>query len=293
MSESAEIGIIGGSGLYDMDGLSDAREVDVDTPFGKPSDAIRIGTLEGRRVAFLARHARGHRILPSELNFRANIFAMKKLGVEWVISVSAVGSLKNEYSPMHMLVPDQLVDRTHQRVSTFFGRGLVAHVALAHPFSTPLRKILKEACDEAGATCHEGGTYICIEGPLFSTQAESELYRSWGMDVVGMTAMQEARLAREAELSYATLAMITDYDCWHPEHDSVTADQIIATLVRNAATAQAVLKAALRRVPPAGDPARRQCESWEALKTSLVTASEIVPEQVKRDLEPLIGRYMK
>jgi 5'-methylthioadenosine phosphorylase len=293
MSESAEIGIIGGSGLYDMEGLADVREVDVDTPFGKPSDAVRIGTLEDRRVAFLARHARGHRILPTELNFRANVFALKKLGVEWVISVSAVGSLKNEYEPLHMLVPDQLVDRTNQRVSTFFGRGLVAHVAFAHPFSTPLRKILAEACDEAGATCHVGGTYVCIEGPLFSTRAESELYRSWGMDVVGMTAVQEARLAREAELSYATLAMITDYDCWHPEHDSVTADQVIANLVKNAATAQAVLKAALRRVPPAGDPARRECESWEALRTSLITAAELVPDQVKRDLEPLVGRYMK
>jgi 5'-methylthioadenosine phosphorylase len=293
MRESAEIGIIGGSGLYDMEGLADVSEVEIDTPFGRPSDAVRIGTLEGRRVAFLARHARGHRILPSELNFRANIFAMKKLGVEWVISVSAVGSLKNEYEPMHMLVPDQLVDRTQQRVSTFFGRGLVAHVAFAHPFSTPLRKILREACQEAGATCHDGGTYVCIEGPLFSTRAESELYRSWGMDVVGMTAMQEARLAREAELSYATLAMITDYDCWHPEHDSVTADQIIANLVRNAAMAQAVLVAALRRVPAAGDPARKQCESWEALRTSLVTAANLVPEQVKRDLAPLIDRYMK
>jgi len=293
MSESAEIGIIGGSGLYDMEGLADISEVEIDTPFGKPSDAVRIGTFEGRRVAFLARHARGHRILPSELNFRANVFAMKKLGVEWVISVSAVGSLKNEYAPMHMLVPDQLVDRTNQRVSTFFGRGLVAHVALAHPFSTPLRKILREACAEAGATCHDGGTYVCIEGPLFSTRAESELYRSWGMDVVGMTAMQEARLAREAELSYATLAMITDYDCWHPEHDSVTAEQIIGNLVKNAATAQAVLKAALRRIPPAGDPARRQCESWEALKTSLVTGAELVPASVKKELEPLIGAYMK
>jgi 5'-methylthioadenosine phosphorylase len=293
MNERAEIGIIGGSGLYDMEGLADVVEVDVDTPFGKPSDAIRIGSLEGRRVAFLARHARGHRILPSELNFRANVLAMKKLGVEWVISVSAVGSLKDEYAPMHMLIPDQLVDRTHQRVSTFFGRGLVVHVAFAHPFSTPLRKILQQACAEAGATCHDGGTYVCIEGPLFSTRAESELYRSWGMDVVGMTAVQEARLAREAELSYATLAMITDYDCWHPEHDSVTADQIIANLVKNAATAQAVLRAAVRRVPPAGSGARTQCESWKALETSLVTAAKLVPEHVKRDLEPLIGRYMK
>ena len=234
MNETAEIGIIGGSGLYEMEGLEAAREVAVDTPFGAPSDRLMVGRLEGRPVAFLARHARGHRILPSELNFQANVFALKLLGVQAVLSVSAVGSLKEKYAPLHMVIPDQLLDRTRLRKSTFFGRGLVAHVAFAHPFCPVLSAVLADACGEAGATFHRGGTYVCIEGPQFSTRAESELYRAWGMDLVGMTNLQEAKLAREAELCYATLAMVTDYDCWHPEHDSVTADQIIANLVNSA-----------------------------------------------------------
>jgi len=289
MREQAEIGIIGGSGLYEIEGFEDAREVAVETPFGAPSDRLMVGRLEGRSVAFLARHARGHRLLPSELNFPANVFAMKLLGVQAILSVSAVGSLKETYAPLHMVIPDQFVDRTRARKSTFFGRGLVAHVAFAHPFCPVLSATLAGACAEAGATFHRGGTYVCIEGPQFSTRAESELYRAWGMDLVGMTNLQEAKLAREAELCYATLAMVTDYDCWHPDHDSVTADQIIANLVKNAATAKAVLRAALRKLPAAP----RACECGRALAQALVTSAELVPESVKRELAPIIGKYMK
>ena len=289
MREQAEIGIIGGSGLYEMEGLEEAREVAVETPFGPPSDHLMVGRLEDRAVAFLARHARGHRILPSELNFPANVFALKLLGVQAILSVSAVGSLKEKYAPLHMVIPDQFLDRTRARKSTFFGRGLVAHVAFAHPFCPVLSATLAGACAEAGATFHRGGTYVCIEGPQFSTRAESELYRAWGMDLVGMTNLQEAKLAREAELCYATLAMVTDYDCWHPDHDSVTADQIIANLVKNAATAKAVLRAALRKLPAAP----RACECASSLEQALVTPAELVPESVKRELAPLIGKYMK
>jgi 5'-methylthioadenosine phosphorylase len=288
MSERAEIGIIGGTGLYQMEGFSGVEEVATSTPFGPPSDHLLVGTLEGRRVAFLPRHARGHRILPHELPFLANVFAMKQLGVSWILSVSAVGSLKEEYAPLHMVIPDQLVDRTQQRRSTFFGRGLVAHVAFAHPFCPNLSRIMAAACGEAGAPHHVGGTYVCIEGPQFSTRAESELYRSWGMDVVGMTNLQEARLAREAEICYSTLAMVTDYDCWHPEHDAVTVEQILANLGRNAEMAKAVLRAAVRRLP-----IPRDCECASALKFALVTPPELVPEGVKRDLAPIVGRYLR
>jgi len=287
-SQRAEIGIIGGSGLYEMEGFSDVEELAVDTPFGPPSDRLMVGMLEGRRVAFLPRHARGHRISPSELAFQANVFAMKLLGVEWILSVSAVGSLKEKYEPLHMVIPDQFVDRTTQRKSTFFGRGLVAHVAFAHPFCRNLGRVMADACQDAGATHHVGGTYLCIEGPQFSTRAESELYRSWGMDIIGMTNLQEARLAREAEICYVTLAMITDYDCWHPEHDSVTVEQILANLGRNAATAKAVLRAAVRRLP-----VPRDCECASALKAALATPADLVPDSVKRELAPIIGRYMK
>jgi len=287
-SEKADVGIIGGSGLYEMEGLEGGREVAIETPFGSPSDALRIGTLEGWRVAFLPRHARGHRILPGELNFRANVYALKLLGVQWVLSVSAVGSLKERYAPLHVVIPDQLVDRTTQRRSTFFGNGLVAHVAFARPFCASLTKVAAEACSEAAATHHVGGTYICIDGPQFSTRAESELYRSWGMDVIGMTNLQEARLAREAEICYVTLAMVTDYDCWHPDHDAVTAEQIIANLGRNTATAKAVLRALLRRLPVA-----RACDCANALEHALVTPAHLVPEAVKRDLAPIVGRYMR
>jgi len=288
VSGEAEIGIIGGSGLYEMEGFAEVREVSVETPFGPPSDAVRLGILEGKRVAFLARHARGHRFLPGELNYRANVWALKSLGVSWILSVSAVGSLKEKYAPLHIVIPDQLVDRTTQRKATFFGRGLVAHVAFARPFCGALSQVLEAACREAGVTHHAGGTYICIEGPQFSTRAESELYRSWGMDIIGMTNLQEARLAREAEVCYATLAMVTDYDCWHPDHDSVTAEQIIANLGRNAASAKAVLLAALRRLP-----IRRDCECADALKFALVTHGDVVPPEVKRDLAPIVGRYIK
>ena len=289
MSATAEVGIIGGSGLYEIEGFTEVREVHIDTPFGPPSDAFMVGRLEGRSVAFLPRHARGHRLLPSELNFRANVYALKTLGVERILSVSAVGSLKDAYEPLHMVVPDQLVDRTYRRESTFFGRGLVAHVAFAEPFCGELRGVMAAACREAGATVHEGGTYVCIEGPHFSTKAESELYRSWGMDIIGMTNLQEAKLAREAEICYVTLAMVTDYDCWHPEHDSVTLEQILKNLARNAETAKAVLRSALRRVPAE----RRSCQCGEALKTSIVTAGHLVPAEVKRDLEPIVGRYLR
>ncbi len=290
MSEpAAQIGIIGGSGLYEMEGVTGAREIVVETPFGPPSDGIMLGTLEGRRVAFLPRHGRGHRILPSEINFQANVYALKTLGVERILSVSAVGSLKEKYAPLHMVIPDQFVDRTFKRASTFFGRGLVAHVAFAHPFCADLGRMLGAACRTAGATVHEGGTYICIEGPQFSTRAESELYRSWGMDVIGMTNLTEARLAREAEICYSTLAMVTDYDCWHPDHDAVTADEIIKNRVANAATAKSVLRAAVKGLADG----ERRCECASALSHALVTAPELVPAQVKRELAPIIGKYIK
>jgi 5'-methylthioadenosine phosphorylase len=285
----ASIGIIGGSGLYEMEGLQEAREVAVDTPFGKPSDAFILGTLEGKRVAFLARHARGHRLLPSELPFKANIWALKSLGVERILSVSAVGSLKEKYEPLHMVIPDQFVDRTFKRDGTFFGKGLVGHVGFAHPFCADLSGTLAAACGDAEAVVHVGGTYVCMEGPQFSTLAESNLYRSWGADLIGMTNLQEAKLAREAEICYATLAMVTDYDCWHPGHDAVTVEQVVGVLTRNAARAQAVLKAAVRRQTE--EPRRCPCAS--ALKNALMTAAALVPEQTKRDLQPIIGRYLQ
>ncbi len=288
MGERAEIGIIGGTGLYQMEGFTDVREVSVPTPFGPPSDSLMVGSLENRRVAFLPRHGRGHRILPHELNFRANVFAMKTLGVECILSVSAVGSLKERYAPLHVVVPDQFIDRTQQRKSTFFGRGLVAHVAFAHPFCRNLTKVMADACADAGATHHVGGTYVCMEGPQFSTLAESALYRSWGADLIGMTNLQEAKLAREAEICYSTLAMVTDYDCWHPDHDAVTAEQIMGVLGKNAETAKGVLRAAVRRLP-----VPRDCECATALKFALITPPELVPEAIKRELEPIVGRYMK
>jgi 5'-methylthioadenosine phosphorylase len=286
----AEIGIIGGSGLYEIEGFTDVREVSLDTPFGKPSDAFMVGTLEGRRVAFLPRHARGHRLLPHELPFQANLFAMKLLGVGRVLSVSAVGSLKAEYAPLHMVVPDQFVDRTQSRKSTFFGRGLVGHVGFAHPFCKVLQDVMSSACAEAGVTHHRGGAYVCIEGPHFSTRAESELYRSWGMDLVGMTNLQEAKLAREAEICNVTLALVTDYDCWHPDHDSVTVEQVVAVLNQNSANAKKVLRAALRRIDPA---AERGCECASALKNAIMTAPHLVPAETRRELQPLVGKYLK
>ena len=287
---TVQIGIIGGSGLYDMAELTDREERTITTPFGDPSGPYVIGTLRGRRVAFLARHGAGHRILPSELNFRANIYGFKVLGVERLLSASAVGSLKQEYKPLDILVPDQFFDRTRGRISTFFGRGLVAHIAFAHPLCKSLSKIAAESARSVGATVHLGGTYVNMEGPQFSTLAESNLYRSWGMDVIGMTNLQEAKLAREAEICYATMALVTDYDCWHPAHDSVTADLIIANLLQNAATAQKAIAEAVGRVDPQEG---RTCECATALANALITPAEIVPEQTKKDLAPIIGKYMK
>ncbi len=283
----AEIGIIGGSGLYSMAGLTGAREVRIKTPFGDPSDAIVTGVLEGKRVAFLARHRRGHRILPSEINFRANIYALKSLGVQRIISVSAVGSLQEDKKPLDFLIPDQFVDRTKCRVSTFFGDGLVAHVGFDRPTCADLSRVIAEACDSAHVTVHRGGTYVCIEGPQFSTLAEAHLHRQSRFAVIGMTNVTEAKLAREAELCYATAAMITDYDCWHPDHASVTVAQIIDTLNKNAANAQQVLREAVRALPAA-----RTCKCGSALKHALITDPKTVPAATKKRLSLLVGKYL-
>ena len=287
-TERVQIGILGGSGLYHMPELTDREERVISTPFGEPSGPYVIGTLRNKRVAFLPRHGIGHRLLPSELNFRANIFGFKLLGVERILSASAVGSLKQEYKPLDILVPDQFFDRTKGRISTFFGRGIVAHVAFAHPVCAQLSQLAGDCAAAVGATVHRGGTYVTMEGPQFSTLAESRLYRSWGMDVIGMTNLQEAKLAREAELCYATLALITDYDCWHPDHDSVTVDLIIANLLQNAATAQKTIAEAVSRLDGA-----RTCGCGDALATAIITRPEHVPEQTKRELEPIIGKYIK
>ena len=284
---AATIGIIGGSGLYSMAGLKDTSEIRVKTPFGEPSDAIVVGALEGKRVAFLARHGRGHRILPSEINFRANICAMKQIGVERIISVSAVGSLQEDLRPGEFLVADQFVDRTKNRVSTFFGGGLVAHVAFDKPTCPQVSAVLTGASAQCGVKVHPRGTYVCIEGPQFSTLAEAHLHRQLRFEVIGMTNVTEAKLAREAELCYATIAMITDYDCWHPEHESVTATQIIATLNQNAENAQKVLREAVR-----GMPAERTCKCGAALKHALVTDLKLVPPATKKRLAAIIGKYL-
>jgi 5'-methylthioadenosine phosphorylase len=285
---SIGIGIIGGSGLYDMEELIEREEKWIDTPFGEPSGPFVVGTLRRKRVAFLARHGVGHRILPSELNFRANIYGFKVLGVERILSASAVGSLKHEYKPLDIVVPDQFFDRTRGRISTFFGRGIVVHVAFAHPLCGDLSAIAADSAARMGATVHRGGTYVNMEGPQFSTLAESKLYRSWGMDVIGMTNLQEAKLAREAEICYATLALVTDYDCWHPDHDSVTVDLIIANLLQNAATARKTIADAVERIGGA-----RTCACGTALATAIITQAPFVPEQTKKDLAPIIGKYMK
>jgi len=287
LTAQATVGIIGGSGLYSMSGLTNTREIRVKTPFGVPSDAIVLGTLERKRVAFLARHGRGHRILPGEINYRANVYAMKLLGVERIISVSAVGSLKEDLRPGEFLVPDQFFDRTKNRVSTFFGEGIVAHVALAHPTCGQLSGVLADACVHEAVMVHRRGTYICIEGPQFSTMAEAEVHRQLRFEVIGMTNVTEAKLAREAEICYATIAMITDYDCWHPEHESVTASQIIATLNQNAENAQKVLRTAVRELP-----AGRTCKCGAALQHALVTDLKIVPKATKKRLAAIIGKYI-
>jgi 5'-methylthioadenosine phosphorylase len=291
------IGIIGGSGLYDMAELTDRQEERMTTPFGEPSAPYVTGTLRGKRVAFLARHGLGHRFLPTELNFRANIFGFKTLGVEYLLSASAVGSLREQYRPLDMLVPDQFFDRTRGRVSTFFGRGLVAHVGFAHPFCRPLSDTVYRAAQAAGLgpaagaspapVVHMGGTYVCMEGPQFSTLAESQLYRSWGMDVIGMTNLQEAKLAREAEICYATIALVTDYDCWHPSHDQVTVDMIIANLTENARNAQQVIAEAVAVLP-----FERTCECASALQHAIITRPDAIPPEVKRELAPIVGKYL-
>jgi 5'-methylthioadenosine phosphorylase len=285
--QQAEIGIIGGSGLYAMPGLTSVREERVETPFGEPSDAFVLGELEGRKVAFLARHGRGHRILPSELNFRANIYAMKKLGVERILSVSAVGSLKEEHKPTDFVVPDQFIDRTVHRISTFFGDGIVGHVAFGDPVCAVVAKTIVSACAVANVVGKPGGTYVCMEGPQFSTRAESNLYRSWGADVIGMTNLQEAKLAREAEICYATVAMVTDYDCWREGHDDVTVDQIVAVLNQNAANACEVVRSAVAAMPK-----ERNCACATALKYAILTNPAAIPEATKLKLDLLIGKYL-
>jgi len=283
-----QIGVIGGSGLYEMPELTDREERHVSTPFGEPSSPYVIGTLRGRRVAFLARHGAGHRLLPSELNFRANIFGFKTLGVDWIVSASAVGSLKEDYAPLHLVIPDQFLDRTAGRVSTFFGRGIAAHVAFAHPICPSLSSVAYESATAAGATVHKGGTYVCMEGPQFSTLAESKLYRAWGMDVIGMTNVQEAKLAREAEICYVTIALVTDYDSWHPGHDSVTVDTVIATLTQNVKTAQHVIANAAERLP-----IERTCGCGSALAAAIITRPDAISADVRRDLAPIIGKYVR
>ena len=283
---SAKIGIIGGSGLYHMPGFTVEEEVSVNTPFGAPSDNFIVGELEGQQVAFLTRHGRGHRISPSELNFRANIYAMKTLGVERIVSLSAVGSLKEEHRPTEFVIPDQFFDRTMGRASTFFGEGLVAHVSFADPVCPQLADVVGEACVEAGVHSKLGGTYLCMEGPAFSTKAESTVYRTWGMDVIGMTNLQEAKLAREAEICYVTVAMVTDYDCWHPEHDAVEVSDIIRVLAQNAANACKVVAEVVKRMPT-----ERNCKCGSALRHALITDKALVPESTRQKLDRIVGKY--
>ena len=285
--QTAEIGIIGGSGLYAIPGLSSVREERISTPFGEPSDALMLGELEGRKVAFLARHGRGHRLLPTELNFRANIYAMKVLGVERILSVSAVGSLKEEHKPTDFVMPDQFIDRTFARVSTFFGEGIVAHVGFGDPVCPTVMQAFVKACAAVGVTGKSGGTYVCMEGPQFSTRAESNLYRSWGADVIGMTNLQEAKLAREAEICYATMAMVTDYDCWREGHDDVTIDQVVAVLHQNAENAAKVVKAAI-----AGMPAERNCACGSALQYAILTDRKVIPAETRERLDLLLRKYL-
>jgi len=283
----AKVAIIGGAGLYQMEGMTEIEELKLSTPFGKPSDAIVLGNLEGVRVAFLARHGKGHRISPSELPSKANIYALKSLGVERIVSVGAVGSLKEEIKPLDLVIPDQFIDRTRGRDSTFFTNGIVAHVAFAEPFCPVLSRILFEAAIKAGVEVHKGGVYLAMEGPQFSTKAESQLYRSWGADIVGMTALPEAKLAREAEICYARLAIVTDYDCWHPGHESVTADLIFANLQKGVDTARKVLKLAIPDIPR-----ERDCPCATALKDAIATSPKYIPDKAKRDLALLIGKYL-
>jgi 5'-methylthioadenosine phosphorylase len=285
---SVRIGIIGGSGLYDMAELTDREEKVLTTPFGEPSGPYVLATLRGKRVAFLARHGAGHRLTPTELNYRANIFGMKMLGVEWIVSASAVGSLQEQYRPMDLVFPDQFIDRTRGRISTFFGNGLVAHVGFAHPLSHHLSSLAADCAAEVGARVHRGGTYVCMEGPQFSTLAESKLYRAWGADIIGMTNLQEAKLAREAEIAYSTMALVTDYDCWHPDHDAVTVEMIINNLTQNAKTAQQVIARVVEKL----DVDTRDA-AHSALATAIITRPDAIPEKTRRDLAPIISKYIK
>ena len=283
----AEIGIIGGSGLYNMPGLEDRREVAIDTPWGSPSDSYVLGSLAGRKVAFLARHGRGHRVMPSNLNFRANIYGLKKLGVQWVLSFSAVGSLQEKLKPLDFVIPDQFFDRTRGRASTFFDEGVVVHIGFADPVCSLLADVAQQACQTVGVTVHRGGTYCCMEGPAFSTRAESNLNRQWGFSVIGMTNLQEAKLAREAEMSYVTLAMVTDYDCWHPDHDAVTVEHVIGYLNKNAENAQAVALEAVKNVP------RDQPSPYaSALKNAILTDRNMISADSRKKYELLIGKYL-
>jgi len=286
---TVKIGIIGGSGLYQMPELTDVEEVNVDTPFGSPSDAFIVGTLEGERVAFLPRHGRGHRFTPTELPFRANIYALKSLGVERILSASAVGSLQEKYAPLDMVIPDQFFDRTRGRVkeSSFFGEGIVAHVSFAHPVCTDLGDVLEGACSAADVKVHRGGTYLCMEGPAFSSVAESNVYRSWGMDIIGMTNIQEAKLAREAEMCYATLALVTDYDCWHPGHDAVSVETVVEYLNKNVRNAQTIMKESIKRLRTVS----RECKCGSALKNAIFTPREIWPEATTKKLDAIIKKY--
>ncbi len=285
---SIQIGIIGGSGLYDMAELTDRHELTIDTPFGPPSAPYVTGKLRGTRVAFLARHGAGHRIMPSELNFRANIYGLKTLGVERILSASAVGSLREEIAPLDLVIPDQFIDRTQGRTGTFFGDGVVGHIAFGDPVCGLVAQAAHDAAVAAGATVRKGGTYVCMEGPAFSTKAESNLYRSWGAHVIGMTNLQEAKLAREAEICYATIALVTDYDCWHPDHDHVTVEMIIANLTQNARTAQQVIAGAVEAL--GGAP--RTCGCGTALATAIITRPDAVPEATRRRLAPIMGKYL-
>ncbi|MDQ2938207.1 MAG: S-methyl-5'-thioadenosine phosphorylase [Acidobacteriota bacterium] len=287
--ETVKIGIIGGSGLYQMSELSDVEEINVDTPFGSPSDSFIVGTLENQRVAFLPRHGRGHRFTPTEVPFRANIYGMKLLGVERILSASAVGSLQEQYAPLDMVIPDQFFDRTRARAreSTFFGDGIVAHIAFAHPVCDELGDLLEQSCKVTDVKVHRRGTYLCMEGPAFSTKAESHVYRSWGMGVIGMTNLQEAKLAREAEICYATLALVTDYDCWHPRHDAVTADAVIEYLNKNVRNAQLIMKDAVKRL---GEQ-ERSCKCASALKNAIFTAPHLWPQETRKKLDAIVKKY--
>lgn len=282
------VGVIGGSGLYEMQELTDVRFVHVETPWGHPSDDFLIGSLGNTRMVFLPRHGRDHRIMPSEINFRANIYGMKKLGVQWIISVSAVGSMKQEIAPGHIVIPSQFFDHTRKRASTFFGEGIVAHVSMAEPVCPVLSDVLYEASQKSGAITHKGGTYICIEGPQFSSRAESNIYRKWGVDVIGMTNMPEAKLAREAEICYATLALSTDYDCWHEGYADVTVDKVIETLTKNVELARRIIKEAVPMIFE-----KRECICSNALRDAIITTKDAIPEEAKRRLNILVKRYIK